>query len=185
MSRASRVQRSSGSVAKPLVSVITPTIPERRGLLQECVASVRAQLFPDWEHLILCDDEHSGCATTVNDLARAAAGDWLFILADDDMLLPGCLREHLRVGGDIVYSPPLVWGEDAAQFHGSPPAIPSASLIRMSLWRSLGGYNTDLARAEDREFYERADREQAVFTRVDHPCWVYRFHGANKSRSNP
>jgi glycosyltransferase involved in cell wall biosynthesis len=164
------------------VSVITPTVTERALLLRECKASVRSQTFPEWEHLILEDTERHGCSVTVNELVRAAAGEYLFLLADDDMLLPGCLEHHLRERADVVYSPPLVWGEDSAQFHGGPPNIPSSSLIKASTWRALGGYDERRQGTEDMDFYQRALERQASFVRIEYPCWIYRFHGANKSR---
>lgn len=169
------------------MSVLTPTIPERGGLLAEAVASVRGQTYRHYEHLILEDTEGAGCAITVNRLAAAAQGRWLFILADDDLLLPSCLQAHLNgaEGADIVYSPPAVWGEDQTQFHGSPPGIPSASLIRTELWRTLNGYDERLPRTEDRDFYTRAMERGAVFNRVPGPTWLYRFWGGNKSRDHP
>lgn len=150
---------------------------------------MRAQTLPSWrwEHLIWIDEERQGCSKTVNALAAEAEGDWLFLLADDDLLLPGCLEKHLDHSeeADIVYSPPLVWGEDAGQFHLEPPSLPSTALIRKTLWEELGGYDDTYDRTEDRQFYEKAFYHRdprARFVRFEYPCWVYRFHGANKSR---
>lgn len=156
-------------------------------MLQECEASVRAQTFKRWEHLVLVDVEREGCAAIVNQLARLAQGEWLFLLADDDLLLPGCLEAHLAVSAeaDIVYGPPEVEGEDGTQFRGSPPNIPSTALIRRSMWGRCGGYDERLPSVEDRDFYERAMRRDrfARFVRLEERLWVYRFHGGNKSRS--
>lgn len=167
--------------------MITPTIPERAWLLNECAASVRSQTLPSWqyEHLVLPDIDHAGCSKVVNLAAAAARGEWLFLLADDDLVLPGCLQYHLNHSedADIVYSPPLVWGEDAAQFHLAPPFLPSTALIRKELWDQIGGYNENWDRTEDRVFYEEAMLRGARFVRADqHPCWIYRFWGGNKSR---
>ncbi len=167
------------------MSVLTPSIPERSDFLREAKASVKSQTFRSYEHLISIDTEYQGCAPTVNALADRASGEWLFILADDDLMLPGCLQAHMKVSedADIVYGPPLVWGEDGAQFCAQVPNIPSASLIRADLWRRFGGYGNHLMTCEDRDFYERAYNQQAIFVRVeDTPTWVYRFHGKNKSR---
>jgi hypothetical protein len=152
--------------------------------LHECRLSVLAQSFTRREHLVLLDVERVGCSGTVNTLARAARGEWLFLVADDDLLLPGCLQAHLRVAAtsDIVYCPPLVWGEDHHQFWGSPPMIPSTCLIRKTTWVSLGGYDENAKQTEDRLLYERAMQEGVRFTRIEEPTWVYRFHGQNKSR---
>jgi glycosyltransferase involved in cell wall biosynthesis len=168
--------------AKPLVSVLTPTIPERKAFLRECKASVKAQTFRGFEHIIVEDTQRIGNASTVNECAEKAQGEWLFLIADDDLLLPGCLESHLAADGDIVYSPPLVTGnEDRWWFYQEPPVIPAVALIRAELWRDLGGYNETLRYEEDRDLWERALDTGAVFTRVEEPCWVYRQHAQNKS----
>lgn len=168
----------------PLVSILTPSLPEREKLLIECERSVVAQTFEDYEHLALVDVDREGCAVTMNKLASIATGEWLLPLADDDLLLPGCLETliaHLD-GADIVYSPPLVTGnEDRWWFFQEPPAIPSFALIRASLWRELGGYNEALRREEDRDLWVKALGVGARFVRVDEPTWIYRQHAGNKS----
>jgi glycosyltransferase involved in cell wall biosynthesis len=166
------------------VSVLTPTVPERADLLRECERSVAAQTWPDYEHRILMDGDREGCAVTMNKLAAEAQGDWLLPLADDDLLLPGALASLLArfTEGDIIYSPPLVTGnEDRWWFYQAPPVIPSCALIRRSLWESLGGYDETLWHEEDRDLWVRALAFDAKFVRVDEPCWVYRLHAGNKS----
>jgi glycosyltransferase involved in cell wall biosynthesis len=175
---------SSDSAAKPLVSVLTPTILERERFLSECEMSVRAQTAKVSEHIIFRDERGDGCARTMNRIAEMADGDWFLPLADDDLLLPGCLETLLghSEGADIVYAPPLVTGnEDRWWFFQAPPAIPSFGLIRASLWRELGGYDESLQYEEDRDFWTRALDTGAKFARVDEPCWVYRQHAGNKS----
>lgn len=175
---------SSDSAQKPRVSVITPTIPERAHFLAECVRSVEAQTFRGFEHLIWEDTGREGCAVTMNRVAERAEGEWLLPLADDDLLLPGCLEALLAHSehADIVYSPPLVTGnEDRWWFFQAPPAIPSFALIRTQLWRDLGGYDDTLTCEEDRDLWVKALAAEATFVRVDAPCWVYRQHPGNKS----
>ena len=169
-----------------IVSVLTPSIEERWKLLDECIASVKAQTFPDfdYEHLVRVDLEREGCSKTMNKLAAEAQGEWLLPLADDDLLLPGCLETLLRhtADADIVYAPPLVTGnEDRWWFFQAPPAIPSFALIRRDLWFELGGYDETLSREEDRAMWVKALDGGARFVRVDEPCWVYRQHHGNKS----
>lgn len=175
---------SSDGAAKPLVSVITPTIPERAHLLAECVASVEAQTVRGFEHLIWEDVDRQGCAATVNRLVGRAQGEWLLPLADDDLLLPGCIETLVANTGDadVVYAPPLVTGnEDRWWFFQAPPVIPSTALIRASLWRELGGYDESLKREEDRDLWVKALAADAKFVRVDAPAWIYRQHQGNKS----
>jgi glycosyltransferase involved in cell wall biosynthesis len=167
-----------------LVSVLTPTIVGREQFLIECSASVRAQTVAAHEHLIGLDTKREGCSVKMNSLASQATGEWLLPLADDDLLLPGCLAALLAHAdeGEIIYSPPLVTGnEDRFWFFQAPPVIPSFALIRADLWHELGGYDETLAHEEDRDMWVKALAAGARFVRVDEPTWVYRQHDANKS----
>jgi glycosyltransferase involved in cell wall biosynthesis len=170
---------------RPLVSVITATIPERAKMLAECKASVQAQSYPRVEHIVERDDHREGCSVMVNRAVARAEGDWLLPLADDDLILPRCVEILLAhsADADIVYSPPLVWGlHDPWWFFQAPPAIPATALVRASLWRDLGGYDESARREEDRKLWTRAVDAGARFVRADEqPTWVYRVHGANKS----
>lgn len=170
----------------PLVSVVTATIPERADLLEECVRSVEAQTFGQREHLIVVDDKREGCSAMVNRAVAEARGEWLFLLADDDLMLPGCLSAHYAhaANADVVYAPPLIWGLDVDPwwFFQSPPAIPATALIRRSVWDQLGGYDETAVREEDRKMWTRAVEQGMRFVRAESdPTWVYRFHGGNKS----
>src|SRR4051812_42464614 len=143
-----------------------------------------AQTFDDLEHLVGIDEDHDGCAISMNRLADKAEGEWLLPLADDDLLLPGCLASLLAHAddADVVYAPPLVTGnEDRWWFFQAPPVIPSCALIRADLWRELGGYDETRVREEDRDLWIKALAAGARFVRVDEPCWIYRQHAGNKS----
>ena len=181
------MKRISGSSARPFeprISVLTPSIPGRERFLDECERTVLTQTYRGWEHLGLVDERLEGCSRTMNRLAAEARGDWLLPLADDDLLLPGCLAALLAasLNADVVYAPPLVTGnEDRWWFFQSPPAIPSFALIRRSLWVELGGYDETVIREEDRRLWEKAVAAGARFVRVDEPCWIYRQHPGNKS----
>lgn len=174
------------------VSFLTPTIPERAAMLEDTIQSVKHQDRPKgWqvEHLWLVDDEYAGCSRTMNELARRAAGSWLVPLADDDIVLPWFLREHAAASknADVVYSPPHVTGAEAGgetQFWGQPPNIPAVAMIRKRMWDEAGGYDEKFRETEDRALFEKLMGMSARFERVDRQSWVYRFHGANKSRGH-
>jgi glycosyltransferase involved in cell wall biosynthesis len=181
------VRPSSGSPPSSRVSVITSAIPSRLDLLEECKASVAAQTLPALEHLIHIDEEGRGAAWVVNHLAEQARGEWLLPLADDDFLTPGCIATLLArsEGADVVYAPPLLWGNAETHFFGDPPKIPATALIRTSLWHELGGYEQGIVREEDRSFWIKAMNHGAVFTRTDAaPTWIYRFHGNGSGHQN-
>lgn len=169
-----------------LVSVLTPSIPERAGWLEECKASVAAQTFEKVEHLVEVDHDHAGCSVTMNKVAARSSGEWLLPLADDDLLHPDCVEALVAASADadVVYAPPEVWGRHERAFHGRPPEIPSCALIRTKLWYDLGGYDETVIREEDRRMWTAALAHGARFVRVAMPTWVYRHHAGNKSFNN-
>ena len=168
-----------------IVSILTPSIPERARMLEECRLSVAAQTVPPtvYEHLIHIDAERKGCSWSMNHLAGQAQGRWLLPLADDDLLLPGALSALLSHSdeGDIVYAPPALFGSISWHFFQDPPLIPSFALIRRNLWFELGGYQEGVTREEDRRMWEAAMDRGARFVKVNYPCYVYRLHAGNKS----
>ena len=169
---------------RELVSVLTPTIRERRQMLEECELTVKFQTYQEVEHVIRADEHHDGCSVTINRCFAASKGDWVLPLADDDLLLPGGISAllHESEHADVVYAPPLVTGnEDRWWFFQEPPAIPSTALIRRSLWAELGGYDESLNHEEDRDMWTKALEQGARFARVDEPVWIYRQHAQNKS----
>ena len=168
------------------VSVLTPTIPERADLLEECIASVTAQTFKDMEQLIGVDEGRRGCSWMMNQLAQQAKGEWVIPFADDDLLLPGAVARLLEASddADVVYSPPLVSQNGETHFFGVPPDIPSFGLIRRTLWQVLGGYDTSRSREEDRDLWTRALKEGARFVRIGEPQYVYRFHARSSKHQN-
>src|SRR5262245_42775167 len=163
--RSWNVRTTVGGRLKPLVSILTPSIPTRASMLEECKRSVESQTERRFEHLWKIDEERQGCARTMNHLAAQARGRYLLPLADDDLLLPGALRvllSHAR-DGDIVYAPPMVWGNGDLHFFGTPPKIPSFALIPTKLWNDLGGYDETAYREEDRKLWIKALNEGATF----------------------
>lgn len=108
----------------PLVSVITPTVADRRHVLVgRAIPSVQAQDYPNIEHVIVCDGPTSHAAPAFRDtryieLGRnwkkatkgasygavprvvgtcLARGDYIAYLDDDDEYLPCHVRKHMEV----------------------------------------------------------------------------------------
>src|SRR5438132_135837 len=91
----------SGSAS---ITVLTPTLPERSGMLKECQRSVKEQTV-EVEHLIHIDTEKQGPQISRNKLAEQAKTEWVFPLDDDDTLDSDCVEVLLDQAGDadIVY----------------------------------------------------------------------------------
>lgn len=180
-------------------------------MLEQCRGSVQTQVAADWQHLVGEDRGYRGCAWTVNRLAEQAAGEWLFVLADDDLIAPHCLVAHLSFSlyADVVYAVPEVWpafycpacgrrsnrpgacmvGHTSEPLRATapisgltPPVLPASTLIRRELWQELGGYNEAWTRAEDQELYRRAQRAGARFVHCTAPAtWTVRRHPGCKT----
>lgn len=87
------------------VSVVTPSIPHRYLMLDECKRSVAEQTVKPAAHIITIDYARVGGAANLNTAIRAANTEWVLTLADDDLLYPTCIERLLANsdGADMVY----------------------------------------------------------------------------------
>ena len=180
------------------VSVITPAIPPRLDRLQQAMASVRGQRHPAMEHLIAIDNGRHGSAAMRNKLVRAASGDWIAPLDDDDYLLPNHLELLVAAANgpdrpDVVYSYCKVTGRgdgwvpnrefDADELRRGN-FIPVTALIRRELLEDLGGWHhsRDVQNGwEDWNLWIRALDAGAKFACVPEVTWVYCFGPGSKT----
>ena len=141
---------------------------------------------------------NGGKPSALNVGVSAASGDALIVLDDDDRLAAGAL--HV-LGHVMVNNPHLgVINGDTLCFHGDSgapkvympasrlpsktggeavlqqvPAMPGASLIRMSTQLAAGAYDTRLIRGQDMDMYLRLSRHGGIET-VPFPTFFYRSH---------
>ena len=171
------------------VTVLTPSLPERQPLLEECRESVSAQTV-ECEHLVHVDQDRVGPVAARNHLAVQSATEWILPLDDDDVADPQQLVEVLldeADGADIVYP----WCRMEGRSDGSNPNkrftseglfkqnfIPVTALIRCDLWKMLGGQRP--VQLEDWDFMKRAFLHGAKFKCVPEVLWTYRFMGQNQ-----
>ena len=106
----------------PQVTIVTPTW-NRRKLLRETIASVRAQQFGAWELIVVDDGSDDGTLEELEQLAREeprlryfsrtgsvnganacrnqglheAAGEYVIFLDSDDVLRPHCLGQRVAI----------------------------------------------------------------------------------------
>jgi len=108
---------------KPLISILMPVYNTPPDMLEEAIASVRAQVYPHWE-LVIADDcspaphvaehlrhwqemdsrirvtclqQNCGIALATNAAAALAKGEWIALLDHDDWIEPEALFEMVKL----------------------------------------------------------------------------------------
>jgi cellulose synthase/poly-beta-1,6-N-acetylglucosamine synthase-like glycosyltransferase len=162
-----------------VISVITPTLPEREDLLRECIASVSAAGFP---HLIAADPQHLGPAVVRNRLLDRVTTPWVVFLDDDDLLYPQYQRiveKHFK-DADVIYTAwDLTGGEEPkprpfdAEILRHGNYIPVTACVRTEAIRAVGGFPEDWV-LEDHGLWIRLLDAGYRFKYVPVIGWVYR-----------
>ena len=95
----------------PFVTFVTPSLWNRPNLREQCLTSVKAQrMDADIEHLVLPDYVGDGIGAMyarMPQYASAVHGEYVHILADDDVLEPGAVQE-LKAFADQWGYPPVI-----------------------------------------------------------------------------
>lgn len=173
------------------VAVLTPSLPERAQLLDDCRASVAAQTV-SVTHLVGVDEAREGPSVIRNRLAAASNTDWLLPLDDDDVLHdPDCVELLLAAsdGADVVYPWCHVEGSTwspnrlfRAKTLGQFNYIPVTALISKAMWEKVGGWRP-APHSEDWIFWRDCLQAGARFVCVPEVLWTYRIGAAGTSRN--
>lgn len=179
----------------PDITVITPSLPSRAGMLAEACASVAAQIQQrPVAHLIGVDHAGRGPAAIRNELIAAATTDWVAFLDDDDVLdsvhlavLAGqienadVIASHCRFSGERI--PPKYcnrpFDRAALREHG---IFPITVLARRSAVLAAGGFGDE--RYEDWELWNRMADQGSRFLVVPMATWTYRLGHGNRTHGN-
>ncbi len=178
-----------------LVSCITPTF-NRAELVKAAIESSIEQTYPHWEHIVVDDQSSDHTEAVVRAYAerdprvkylrnpgkgqnsarnfgiRAARGEYLAFLDDDDKSLPhrfeSQLRAMLKSGNRFLVSGYRVvnqaTGETIAEeklgLKAGGAGFPSRWMVARSLWEQVGGFDEDYPSMTDVEFsYRVAEHE--------------------------
>ncbi len=178
-----------------MVSVIIPYNKDR-GFLKEAIKSVKEQTYQNWE--LILEHGKGTLGENVNKALEKADGEYIKILAEDDLLTRDCLKILIDgiQGYDFVYS-------DAENFGELPPGWNTRShdktvsmdgmlrgngihggttLYRSSMLQIVGGYDTGLWTGEEYDLHLRLIKAGHKHRHVPGIVYRYRIHGNNKSQ---
>ena len=182
----------------PDITVVIPSIPPRRKMLQEAVRSVMNQTLPAAALSIAVDVNREGAPATRQRALDGAGTEWVAFLDDDDLFMNVHL-EHLyahaqETGADFVYSWFHVPGgtDPFPQTHYTNPFNPDdpiettiTVLVRRELAQQAGfqalnrGHDTNTG--EDRYFTLKCLDLGGKVSHLVEKTWWWRHHGGNTS----
>lgn len=137
---------------------------------------------------------NKGLAITRNTGIHAAKGDLLLPLDADDLITPDCIEkmvQYLQKHSDVaaVYSRVqifgdvnLVWIPDATMLNlmcGIP--IQSTLLFRRDVFNKVDGYNSNIKRSPDVDFWLRVLHKGFKLARIDETLYHYRKYSGSLS----
>ena len=155
-------------------------------------------ILEGFEGITALRQENGGKPVALEHGLQHARGEAILVLDDDDILLPGALHVLARQLFDhpelsCVYGDTIVFDGK----HGNPrafvpcsrlppemttlsmlqqiPAMPGATLVRMSAQRAAGAYDPDLVRGQDMDMYLRL-AQIGPMAGVPLPTFLYRSH---------
>lgn len=201
-----------------LVSVIVPVFNAEK-YIRQTIQSVIDQTYIYWE-LIVVDDgstdggpaimdsmatdnrikvvhrKNSGVSDSRNHGASLAKGSFFCFLDADDLFLPACLEQRMKLSGD---NPSLIHNDmEVIHADGRPSGIqrrgisgdvledlllweqtvvpgPSAMMVSRSVFEEIGGFDIHLSTAADQDFFIRA-ATVCTFRRIPEVLTQYRDH---------
>lgn len=175
-----------------MVSVIIP-YDINRGYLGDATQSVRDQTYKDWE-LILSQD-YKRCSENINRGLDKAQGEYVKILAEDDMLTPDSLSILVNgiEGYDFVYSDAENFGDSEWPERSHDKTVTLESMLkgngihggtvlyRTDILRAVGGWDETLWTAEEYDLHLKLIKAGYKHRFIPGIVYRYRRHEENKS----
>jgi len=212
---------SSSSITR--FAVVIP-VYNGRAYLQQTLASVLSQVHAACEVIVVEDgspvpsddivrlfptvryvtQKNTGVSGARNHGAHLSTAEWICFLDQDDVLLPGHLKQFAKEiahnkNADLLYTPRVVlcqhqgnWVQE--KITPAPPAEelkhlllrrcpfpPSGIAVRRDVFEQSGGFCNRYNLAEDWEFWLRCVEQGRTFTACSGPTVCYRVHPESNS----
>ncbi len=180
-----------------MVSVIIPYNKDR-GFLYNAIESVVKQTNKTHIHELVLFQSNKNCAHNINQGLKKAKGEYVKILAEDDMLTPDCLEILINGinGYDFVYSDAENFGElDGWPERSHDKTVTMESMLigngingggvlyRTEMLRKVGGWDESLWTGEEYDLHLRLIKNGYKHRHVPGIVYKYRRHPGNKSIS--
>lgn len=179
----------------PKVTVIIPYSKDR-GWLELAIQSVYAQSYPGKIELILSESD-GNVAYNLNQGIKAATGEFIKYLCDDDKLTPNSIEDSVKGIGqaDFIHGRAINFRADGWQERYTPAvAVPTLArmlqnnvihggtlMYRRDVFDRFGLFDETLDCAEEYEFNLRIMSAGASIKYVNSDLYLYRRHDDQKS----
>ena len=182
------------------VTVLIPSVPTRKQMLNRAVVSVLNQLRQPDMILIGVDHGRLGAAENRNRMMSSVTTTWIAFLDDDDEFLPQHLLVLLQNSEDVdvVYTGCQVigphgediplqeeWGRYGKPFDGlllrKKSYLPVTCLVRTELAQVSSFHAPEGSQYDDWGFYLDLLDQKARFRHVPQRTWIWHHWGGNSS----
>ncbi len=174
------------------LSILIPSIPERRESLSKLLAVLYLQMRPEVEVIINVDSKNITLGAKENRLLEAAKGEYVVFMDDDDMIKPDYISsifEGIEKGVDIVqiqtdYFIHGVWTALITFRLGNDWVTENDQLYRRGCAKfcphkrelALKVMFEDINLVEDRAYAKGLDALCKTEHLIDHPVYEYRYN---------
>jgi glycosyltransferase involved in cell wall biosynthesis len=163
-------------------------------MLQECIASVKAQTRPVI-HKVVLDDKKIGAPAIRNQAVESATTEWVLFLDDDDLIHPQHIEaiEPFLDNYDVIMTWPEYMGAPVQPTwlwqEFDPPILDSwcpwsqCAAVRRQSYLDAGGQPEGVV-FEDWALWKRLRDTQARFKVVPQKLWMHRWHQGQRTRED-
>jgi hypothetical protein len=171
-------------MAGNLTTVVVAVAPYHRAIATEAIQSIRAQTI-ETPFIVIDDPEERGAGWARNRGAEQVRTPFVTFLDADDLLAPTFVEQTARYyqPGKFVYTDWLdhngqrVQCPDCTELPGWVQGRifqPVTTLLPMSLYKAVEGFDESLPTAEDADFYQKIRHLGSCGVRCPYPLFTYR-----------
>jgi hypothetical protein len=167
------------SFRNPLVSVLTPTVSDRKWFFDRCSLSVKAQTWGRVEHAIVYDAPSA--SEGFQRCLKQCLGEFVMPVSDDDWIAPHAVESLAQILTDGPHDVAFAMTVFVSPGNHRIERMGGAVMWRQSLTDRIGGFDPEYRYAADTELYGRMVRSGASVGYREEPLYFkteWEGHGA-------